>query len=138
MIAGKEQYVVIDTDSSKDVDPIVFEIIKYAFSYITFTVLALLVALILFGMIRNSYTQGLTCAGIVFIVLGGAVTVLAILASTGAIIGSLVGDTVIDTIIGGVFKVNLLPAIIVLVSGILMLTLRFVIKRQISKKKKTA
>lgn len=134
-IINDDSVTLVKDGAIQDESPALYYIIKLGLSYINFAILLLLSALIIFGLIRNSYSQGLCGSGVVFIILGGTFTVSGLLSMIGSLWETIVGGSFFGVLVGRILQVNIIVSLIILLAGILMLVIRFLIKKFIASRK---
>ncbi len=130
-----DELVIIDTSNLKEDAPAVYYILTIGLSYMTMTVFLILSALIIFFMIKNSFSQAVCGIGIDFIVFGGLTGLVAMLAAWISPLWELIcADSFIGIIIGNFMAVNALISVLLLVLGVAMLIIRrFLIKHHARK-----
>lgn len=120
--------VTISTNKLKDDAPAMYYIIKIGLSYITMAILIVLAALVIFFMIRNNLSQATFGIGIVFVVLGALMTIVAILASWITPLWSAIcSNSFIGMAIGNLIAINILISAILLAIGIVLIVIRNIV-----------
>ncbi len=134
-IFNEDELVIIDTATLKNSTPALYYILTIGFSYVTMAVFIILSALIIFFMIKNSFSQAVCGVGIDFIIFGGLTGLVAMLAAwITPLWETICADSFIGMIIGNFMAVNALISVILLVLGIAMLVIRgLIIKHRANK-----
>jgi len=125
-----EDIVIIDTDQIKENLTPVYYGVNFGLSYVTMAIFILLCLLIIFFMIKNSFSQAVCGIGTVFVILGGITGLVAMLAAWIPLLWETIsGDSIIGTVVGEFMVINSTPSIILFVLGLVMLILRGLVKK---------
>lgn len=134
-ITPLDEVVLVDSTYLEDNIPAVYYISNIGLSYVTMTVLLVLSALIIFFMIKNSWSQALCGVGIDFVIIGGLFGLVAMFAVWITPLWNLMwGNSLISALVGEFMAINAVAGIVLLVLGIVMLVLRGLIKKYLVKK----
>lgn len=135
-IIKDDEVTLFKTQDIENNNSVAYYLLKYGLSYIAFAIFVLLGAVVIFALIRNNYLQGICGAGIVFIIIGFLFTVVGLFSMIGSLWESITGGAFIAVLIGKVFEVNILTSVLLLLIGVLLLVVRFLIKKYIVDRKK--
>ena len=111
-----------------DDNPVLFNMLRFGFSYITLAVLLLLCLLWIFILFRNNLSQGALGAGIVFATMGSLLTVSTLMTVWfPSLLNALCGNELVGWIIGKFLYANIALYSAVLAIGVLLLALRKIV-----------
>ncbi len=104
--------------------------VNIGISWVTLVVLLLLVVLCLVGMGLNDWSQGAMGAGIVFTAIGGILTLpTLVVLGLPAVLRAAIGETVVVSLLQNILLGNLLIFASVLGFGVLILVVRYLVRR---------
>ena len=136
-LVDEELLEEISTSVVKDENSAVFYALNIGFSYLTLAILLGLVLLCLVGMGLNDLSKGAMGAGIVFVIIGGILTALTlVVAGLPVLLGSVIGESLISALILKVLFANLWIFASVLGLGVLILVVRYIVRRFVVKPRK--
>ena len=137
-IMGRDErtMVIVSSTTLKDSAPALYYTSTIAFSYITMAVFIVLSALIIFLMIRNSFSQAVCGIGVDFIVLGCLFGLIAILMTCITYFSTTYADLLVGMFVGNFMVVYALISVILLVLGVIMLVIRRLVIKHHAKKER--
>ena len=136
-LVDEEMLEEISTSAVKDDSSEIYYVLNIGFSYFTLVILLVLVLLCLVGMGLVDWSKGAMGAGIVFTIIGGLFTAVAlVLAGLPALLSSFIGENFISDIVMKVLSANLVVFASVLGLGVLLLVIRCVVRRLVRRSRR--
>lgn len=137
-IAGwmfKGNSIGFNTENLMKNSPVIYYSATIGLSYVSFGFFALLSALILFIMCRNSLSQAAIGSGVVFLILGGSSSLaIAFVELIPSLWATIAGNNIVFNLAGTLLSVNAVIFLVLFGLGILALVTRAVVKAIVAKK----
>lgn len=131
MFGDKSEYVLDEIDIDDD-DSEVYEIMQLVFSYGMLAAFAVLSALIIFLMIKNSWSQA-ACGVSVDLIIGGSILALSAI-GLGILLNSVSGEDVLKELVGVFVKSYTITGLVMIALAIVILIVRKIILKCRAKK----
>ena len=124
-IFGTETSFLVDSTAILQETPAIYYIFTIGFSYVTMLAFIILSIVIIFFIIRNNYLRAFYAIAIVYISLGGLLSLIAMLSAWIPPLWKIIcADSFVGIVVGNIFSQNALLSILLLVFGIAVLLSR--------------
>ncbi len=124
-IFGTQTSYSVDSTAILEETPAIYYIFTIGFSYVTMVALILLSIVIIFFMIKNNLLRAFRAIAIVYISLGGLLSLIAMLSAWIAPLWKIIcADSFVGILAGNIFSQNALLSILILVFGVAVVVSR--------------